>query len=142
MLKKIPTIIPPDLMKYMMEMGHSDRLVITDANFPAQSNSQRYIQVSGVKTDELLAAILEFFPLDNFIEDPVVLMKNRDSEPVPEVWENYQSIIREKDTEEAFSEFFFEERLGFYEAAQTAYCVVQTTDTRRYANIIIQKGVC
>lgn len=142
MLKKIPNIIPPDLMKYMMEMGHADRLVISDANFPAQSNSKRYIGLSGSKTDELLEAILEFFPLDNFIDDPVILMKNRESEPVPEVWENYRSIIKENDQEEAFTDFSFEERLDFYEAAKTAYCVVQTTDTRRYANIIIQKGVC
>ena len=142
MLKNISPIIPPDLMKYMMEMGHSDRLVITDANFPASSHAQRYILINGVKTDELLAAILEYFPLDNFIEHPVTLMKHRKSEPVPEVWDDYETIIKEKDTEDAFTEFHFEERLDFYEATETAYCVIQTNDTRRYANIMLQKGVC
>ena len=37
MLKGIPHIIPPELLKILCEMGHGDRLVIADANFPAQS---------------------------------------------------------------------------------------------------------
>lgn len=35
MLKGIPSILPPELLKIMMEMGHGDTLVIGDGNFPA-----------------------------------------------------------------------------------------------------------
>ena len=35
MLKYIPTILSPELVKYLMEMGHGDEVVIADANFPA-----------------------------------------------------------------------------------------------------------
>ena len=34
MLKQIPKILSPELVKYLMEMGHGDELVIADANFP------------------------------------------------------------------------------------------------------------
>lgn len=37
MLKGIPKILSPELLKALCEMGHSDRLVIADGNFPAQS---------------------------------------------------------------------------------------------------------
>ena len=39
MLKGIPDIISPELLKVLHEMGHGDDLVIGDANFPAASNS-------------------------------------------------------------------------------------------------------
>ena len=34
MLKGIPKILSPELLKVLAEMGHSDRLVISDGNFP------------------------------------------------------------------------------------------------------------
>jgi L-fucose mutarotase len=34
MLKGIPGILPQDLLKFMMEMGHGDELVIADGNYP------------------------------------------------------------------------------------------------------------
>ena len=37
MLKNIPKILLPELLKVLCEMGHSDRIVIGDGNFPAQS---------------------------------------------------------------------------------------------------------
>ena len=36
MLKGIPKILSPELLKVLAEMGHSDRLVISDGNFPAE----------------------------------------------------------------------------------------------------------
>ena len=37
MLKNISPIISPELLKILMEMGHSDEIVIGDGNFPAAS---------------------------------------------------------------------------------------------------------
>ena len=37
MLKGIPKILSPELLKVLCEMGHSDRLVLADGNFPAES---------------------------------------------------------------------------------------------------------
>lgn len=142
MLLNIPKIISPDLMKYLMEMGHSDYLIISDANFPATSNAQRLIRLDGALSDEVLDAILTFYPLDNFVDDPVHLMNHRDTEPLPEVWKDYERIIIDKDSENAFKQFEYLDRLDFYDKAKEAYLIIQTSDVRRYANIIIQKGVC
>ena len=37
MLKGIPSILSPQLLKVLCEMGHSDTLVIADGNFPSES---------------------------------------------------------------------------------------------------------
>lgn len=142
MLRNIPKIISPELMKVMMEMGHSDVLIIADANYPAAAHARRLIRLEGVEVPELLEAILPFFPLDNFIKHPVRLMRNLPTEPTPEIWDVYERILKKHDTDRAFQEFDFADRLPFYEESEKAYLVVQTGTTARYANIVLQKGVC
>ncbi len=34
MLKGVPQILSPELLKVLCEMGHSDKIVIADGNFP------------------------------------------------------------------------------------------------------------
>ena len=60
MLKGIPSIISPDLLKILMEMGHGDEIVLGDGNFPAQSMGKHAIVVraDGHSIPELLDAIL------------------------------------------------------------------------------------
>ena len=41
MLRNIPKILPPELVKTMMEMGHSDVLIIADANFPGTAHAKK-----------------------------------------------------------------------------------------------------
>lgn len=141
MLKRIPKNISPDLMKIMMEMGHSDILIIADANYPAAANAKRLIRLDGVEIPDLLESILDFYPLDCFIETPVKLMKQLDNETVPEIWSTYRKIIIEKDDQKAFKDFGYINRIPFYEVSQRAYAIVQTGTTARYANILLQKGV-
>ena len=43
MLKGIPEILSPELLKVLCEMGHSDRLVIADGNFPVESMNELII---------------------------------------------------------------------------------------------------
>ena len=45
MLKGIPRILSPELLKVLCEMGHSDKIVISDGNFPAESVVKNYIVV-------------------------------------------------------------------------------------------------
>ena len=77
MLKNIPKIISPKLLKVLCEMGHSDRLVIADGNFPAESIGKNciVIRADGHGAAEMLDAILTLFPLDTYVERPVSLMK-------------------------------------------------------------------
>lgn len=141
MLRGIPKLISPELMKCMMEMGHGDRMVLADANYPASSHGKRVIRLDGGEIPELLEAVLQFFSLDLFVSNPVRLMKNLPGEPVPKIWETYREIIKKMDLDQAFEDFFFMDRLPFYEESENAYVIVQTGDTARYGNIILQKGV-
>lgn len=141
MLRGIPKIISPELMKELMDMGHSDILILADANFPATSYAKRIIRMDGAEILDLLDAILPFFPLDNFVEQPVKLMSNLPNEPTPEIWKKYKDIVKNHDKDNAFDDFGFIERLSFYEEAKKAYVIVQTGTTERYANILLQKGV-
>lgn len=77
MLKGIPEILSPELLKVLCEMGHSDRLVIADGNFPVMSmgKNAQIIRMDGHGVPEILDAILRVFPLDTYIEKPVNLME-------------------------------------------------------------------
>jgi L-fucose mutarotase len=140
MLKGIPEILSPELLKVMMEMGHADELVIGDGNFPAASMAQRLIRADGHGVPELLEAIVKFFPLDSFVEHPVALMAVVPGDPTkPVIWEQYRSII--KKAEPKFTDFQMVERFAFYERTKRAYAVLATGESALYANIILKKGV-
>lgn len=62
MLRNIPKILPPDLVKAMMEMGHSDMMIISDAGFPGTAHAKRMIRMDGVMIPDLLEAVLQVFP--------------------------------------------------------------------------------
>lgn len=77
MLKGIPSILSPELLKVLCEMGHSDRIVIGDGNFPAESMGKDAIVIrcDGHGVPELLDAILQVMPLDTYVEKPMNLME-------------------------------------------------------------------
>ncbi|MEJ2506817.1 MAG: L-fucose mutarotase [Ignavibacteriaceae bacterium] len=140
MLKHIPNILGPDLLKILMEMGHGDEIVIADGNFPAASIAQRLIRLDGHNVPEVLEAILKFFPLDIYVENPVGLMEVVPGDNIkPTIWEEYRKII--VDSKEPFKEFEHIERFAFYERAKKAYSVIATSESALYANIILKKGV-
>ncbi|MFC1497038.1 RbsD/FucU family protein [Verrucomicrobiota bacterium] len=140
MLKGIPNILSPELLKIIMEMGHGDEIVIADGNFPAASIAQRLLRADGHGVPELLKAILRVYPLDIYVDQPVALMQVVPGDPTkPVIWEEYRSII--KDSGEKFSDFDFVERFDFYERAKKAYAVIATSEGALYANIILKKGV-
>lgn len=143
MLKGIPKIISPELLKVLCEMGHSDRIVIADGNFPAASMGKDTIVIrcDGHKGIEMLQAILEVFPLDTYIDKPVNLMEKvpGDTVEVP-IWEEYRQIVERYDDRGAKAVGHLE-RFPFYEAAKMAYAIIATGESALYANIMIQKGV-
>ncbi len=140
MLKHIPNILSPELLKVLMEMGHGDELVIADGNFPAASIAKKLIRLDGHGVPVVLEAILKFFPLDPYVEKPVALMSVVPGDEVkPDIWQTYKNII--KNEYESFNQFEFIERFAFYERAKRAYAVVATSESALYANIILKKGI-
>ena len=143
MLKGIPKILSPELLKVLAEMGHSDRIVLGDGNFPAESIGRNAIVIhcDGHGIPELLDAILQLFPLDTYVEHPVELMEVMPGDPVETpIWDTYQEIIARHDTR-ANAAVGTVERFAFYDRARTAYAVVATGESALYANVILQKGV-
>jgi L-fucose mutarotase len=140
MLKNMPPILSPELMKVLMEMGHGDEMVLADGNFPAASVARRLVRCDGHGVPELLEAVLKFFPLDIYVDRPVALMSVVPGDKTkPTIWERYRAIINTSG--ERFSDFEFIERFAFYERARQAYAVVATSEKALYANVILKKGV-
>lgn len=85
MLKHIPAILTPDLLKILMEMGHGDEIVIADSNFPAAALAQRLVRLDGHGVPEVLRAVMQFFPLDAYTKEPVALMEIVPGDPAAPV---------------------------------------------------------
>ena len=146
MLKNIPSLLSPELLKVLCEMGHSDRICIGDGNFPGSSMAKAegaiLLRADGIGIPELLDAILQVMPLDAYVETPAMLMEKMDCDKdldIP-VWEEYKAIIAKHDDRGATAVGAYE-RFEFYEQAKKCYCIVQSGETAIYANIILQKGV-
>ena len=143
MLKGIPKILSPTLLKVLCEMGHSDRILLADGNFPAENIGKNaiVIRADGLGIPELLDAILELFPLDTYVKTPVNLMEVMPGDKVETpIWEEYKSIVAAKD-ERGAKAIGTIERFAFYEEAKNAYAIIATGETALYANIMLQKGV-
>ena len=146
MLKNIPAILSPELLKVLCEMGHSDRICIGDGNFPgaamAKAEGAVFLRADGHGIPELLDAILQVMPLDAYVETPAMCMEKMecDKDLVIPVWKEYEEIIAKHDQRGADAIGAYE-RFAFYEEAKKCYCILQTGETAIYANIILQKGV-
>lgn len=143
MLKGIPKLLSPELLKVLCEMGHSDRLVIVDGNFPSESIGKNaiVIRMDGHGVPEILDAILQLFPLDSYVEHSVNLMEVMPGDDVETpIWDTYKEIVKRHETrgEAVIGQI---ERFTFYEEAKKAYAVIATGKSALYANIILQKGV-
>lgn len=143
MLKGIPPIIQPDLLKILSEMGHGDAIVLADAHFPAESVGVRsqVIRYDGQPIEPLFDAVLQLIPLDQYTEHPVLLMDKVPGDTVDTpIWDRYRQVIdRHEPGKQAGIGML--ERFAFYEEAGRSYCIVATGEQSQYANIIIRKGV-
>jgi L-fucose mutarotase len=138
MLKNIPKILPPELVKVMMEMGHGDEIVLADAHFPAASHAQRLIRCDGHAIPPLLTAVLDLLPLDMYVPAPVALMQVVPGDPtIPAIWDTYQSVLAASGNDHQME---YVERFAFYERAKHAYAIVATGELSKYANIFLKKG--
>ena len=146
MLKNIPNILSPELLKVLAEMGHSDQICISDGNFPgaamAKAKNAIFLRADGHGVPELLDAVLQVIPLDTYVEKPVTLMQTMDCDKDLEIpiWDTYKEIVAKHDDRGAAAVGNID-RFKFYEEAKDCYCIIQTGETAVYANVIVQKGV-
>lgn len=137
MLKGVPRIIPPELLKILAQMGHGDELVISDAHFPAHSISSNVVRADAVGSPEMMKAILKLIELDQYVDKPVMLMEPVPGDTIdPDLLAEIKNYLG-KDADR----IDYIERFAFYERARKSFAVVVSGETRIYGNIIIKKGV-
>ncbi|MGG0663548.1 RbsD/FucU domain-containing protein [Viridibacillus arvi] len=138
MLKHIKPCISPELLKVLMEMGHSDEIVIADGNFPAASHNEKIVRLDGNDLASILEGILFLMPLDTYVENPICLMMHGKEVERPQIWKEYEELVTK--SENVFEAEYLS-RESFYERAKKAFAIVTTSEKALYANIILKKGV-
>jgi L-fucose mutarotase len=145
MLKTIDPLLNADVLYALRAMGHGDRLVICDTNFPADSVARQTVfgellRIDNVSAARATQAVLSVLPLDTFVDDAAIRMEIvGQPKEVPPVQQEVQAAI---DRAEGKSwPLVSIERMAFYERAKQSYCVVATGERRFYGCFIFTKGV-
>ena len=140
MLKGISPLLSPELLSVLYRMGHGDEIILADAHFPGETFNTNVLRADGIKIPDLLAAILPLFELDQYVENPLIMMDAVVGDTLdPKVEERYLKSIHL--TNPKVNPIERLERFAFYERAKSAYAVVITGETAKYGNIILKKGV-
>ena len=138
MLKNVPKILSPELLKILAEMGHGDEILIADGNFPSASNWQRVVRADGHGGLEILKAVLTMIPLDTYADENFMLMATTQGDPTPSIWAEYLDVANVLDSNVRQGII---ERQAFYERSRKAYAIIATGESAIYANILLKKGV-
>lgn len=145
MLKNVNPLLNADVLYALRAMGHGDRLVLCDTNFPADSIARqtrlgKLLRIDNTTTAEAARAILSVYPLDTFIDDAAMRMEVVGNPK--EVLPVQQEVQAEIDRAEGKSwPLVGVERMSFYELAKASYCVIATGERRFYGCFMFTKGV-
>ena len=142
MLKNIPPLLTPDALHALASMGHGDDVAIVDANFPAArmagQGGARLVQLAGANATQVLKAVLQVLPLDDFGPEAAWTMQVvGDAGAVPKPVAEFAAALQ--DAGEAPATTL--ERFDFYRRAQSAFLILRTGESRKYGNIVLRKGV-
>ena len=126
MLIKIDPVLSPDLLFHLRSMGHGEKLILADANFPAYTTNEKVIRLDGVGIKEAASAILSVFPLDSFINSkggsPALRMEVDDKpEELTETHKEFIEVVK-KISGENWNVGSIS-RQEFYQEAKKAYCL-------------------
>ncbi len=139
MLKGIPKVISPELLKILDEMGHGDEIVIADGNFPSENYGKRVVRADAIGGVKMLDSVLKLIPLDTYSDENFLLMElSGNDTTIPSIWAEYDKVASENDKNVRKGSL---ERFAFYERAKKAFAVIATGEEAVYANIILKKGV-
>ena len=141
-LKNIPPLLTPDALHALASMGHGDDVAIVDANFPAagmaRKGGARLVQLAGANATQVLKAVLQVLPLDDFVPEAAWTMQVvGDAGAVPEPVAEFAAGLRQAGEAPAATL----ERFAFYQRAQSAFVILRTGESRKYGNIVLRKGV-
>lgn len=145
MLKNLDPMLNADVLHALRSMGHGDRLVIADTNFPSDSVARltalgTLLRIDNVSAARAFRAVLSVLPLDTPLQPSVGRMELMGApDEIPPVQREVQAEIDR--AEGAPAPMYGIERFAFYEEAKKAYCVIQTGEARFYGCFLVTKGV-
>jgi L-fucose mutarotase len=140
MLKGIDPLLRGELLHLLDDMGHGDRLLLVDRNYPAASSGRPVVHLGEVTVLRAASAILSVMPLDSFIERPLARMEV-DDDPGKTTPVQDAMLALASEGEGRALEFDVIPRLSFYEQARDCFAVVHTLDSVPYGCFVLTKGV-
>jgi L-fucose mutarotase len=140
MLKGVDPLLSGDLLKILDDMGHGDRLLLVDRNYPASASGKPVVRLGEVSIIRAATAILSVLPLDSFIDHPLERMEVED-DPSKTTPTQDELLMLASAAEGRALDYGVVPRLDFYERAREAYAVVHTLDAVPYGCFILHKGV-
>jgi len=140
MLKGIDPLLSGDLLRILDDMGHGDRLLLVDRNYPAAASGKPVIRLGEASILRAAGAILSVFPLDSFVDHPLERMEV-DEDAFKTTATQDELLALAAAAEGRTLSYGVVPRLDFYERARSAYAVVHTLDSAPYGCFILRKGV-
>lgn len=139
MLKGLDPLLSPDLLATLRGMGHGDEIAIVDGNYPGIEHARRLIRLDGHHLIPVLDAVLSVLPIDDFVEEAIfrsTVKSERDK--LDPVHEEMIACCAKHEPDRQVIPLIGQD---FYDRVRAAHAVIQTSEPRLYANIILCKGV-
>jgi L-fucose mutarotase len=139
MLKGLDPLLSPQLLATLREMGHGDEIAIVDGNYPGAEHARRLIRLDGHGIMPVLDAILSVLPIDDFVSEAIfrsTVKSERDK--LDPVHEEMIDCCAKHEPHRQVTPLVGQD---FYNRVRAAHAVIQTSEPRLYANIILRKGV-
>ncbi|MDR2378545.1 MAG: fucose isomerase [Bifidobacteriaceae bacterium] len=139
MLKGLDPALTPDLLYQLARMGHGDKVVVVDRNYPAYAAGRPVAHLAGIGAPAAVAAICSVMPLDTFVPSPLAAMEVVGDPARPAV--TAEVVAAAEAAEGRAINVRWIERFAFYSEARGAAVIVATAEARPYGCYILTKGV-
>jgi L-fucose mutarotase len=138
MLKGIDPLLTGELLRTLDQMGHGDRIVVADGNFPAASLGPPVLRVATADIVALIGAVLDVLPLDTAVEQPLRRMCPDAGADAPNPTQ--RRVLAVAQERSGARELGTIRRQEFYEESRDVFAIVQTLETAPYCDFILTKG--
>lgn len=139
MLKGLDPLLSPELLATLRAMGHGDEIAIVDGNYPGAEHARRLIRLDGHRLIPVLDAVLSVLPIDDFVQEAIFRATvGADRDTLDAVHEEMIACCARHEPDQRVVPLIGQD---FYGRVRTAHAVIQTSEPRLYANIILRKGV-
>ncbi|MCJ8509789.1 transporter [Rhizobium lemnae] len=139
MLKGLNPLLSPELLFTLRAMGHGDELAIVDGNYPGLEHARRLVRLDGHHLIPVLDAVLSILPIDDFVPEAIFRSTvGKDRDALDPVHEDIIACCGRHEPKQSVVPLLGSD---FYPRVKAAHTVIQTSEPRLYANVILKKGV-